>query len=78
MAITTSTELQEKALQLVPAGKKITESAVRVIHREIVEGGSLLSLEEISVALRNAYTDPFITVKFLEEQIKKYNINYEN
>jgi hypothetical protein len=78
MAITTIDDLKTRVTELVPPGEPITETAVRTIHKELTDGGSQLTLEDISYGLRDAYINPFLSIKYVNEQLTKYNLTYEN
>ena len=78
MAITSIDDLKTRAIELVPPGETLTETAVRTLHKELTDGGSQLTLDDISYGLRDAYINPFLSVKYLNEQLTKYNLTYKN
>ena len=77
MAITTTEELVSKCLELIPRGNKPYRSAVQEIIQGLKDGGSVLTLEEISTVLREAYVDGWLTEPYLRDLIAIHGCSYE-
>ena len=77
MAITTTEELKTRCLGLVARGDKPFPGMVATIVQELKEGGSTLTVQECSYALRDAYVDGFITEKYLRDLLQKEGVEYD-
>jgi len=77
MAITTTEELKTRCLELVARGDKPYPGMVAAIVQELKEGGSKLTMQECSYALRDAYVDGFITEKYLRDLLQKDGVEYD-
>jgi len=77
MAITTKEELVARALQLVPEDTEHydVEKVSKLVWQEMKTGGLELSNEELAQALREAYDEPFWTVKYVEEIKQRFNLS---
>lgn len=77
MAITNTNEFITKCLELIPRGDKPYTRAVQELIQELKDGGSVVTLAEMSSVLRETYVDGFLTEPYLRDLIAQHGCTYD-